>query len=122
MMKVCLMLLIALSSRMVLRAQQLSLNGTWQATLDSNDKKYAVSLPGTLDDAGVGNPVKLTPELNMATLAHLMRKVQYTGKAYYTKTFTVPLSWAPKKIELVLARVIWKSSVWIDKKQITTMQ
>ena len=122
MMKVCLMLLIALSSRMVLRAQQLSLNGTWQATLDSNDKKYAVSLPGTLDDAGVGNPVKLTPELNMATLAHLMRKVQYTGKAYYTKTFTVPLSWAPKKIELVLARVIWKSSVWIDKKQITTTQ
>lgn len=103
--------------------QKLSLAGKWEVRLDSfGSKAYTIQLPGTLDDAGIGNPVKITPGLDMATLVHLTRKVQYTGKAYYTKTFTAPRSWVSKKIELTLGRVLWKSSVWIDKKQVTTMQ
>jgi hypothetical protein len=121
-MKFGLMSLIVISSCCVAHGQQLSLNGVWQVTLDSNNKKYAVSLPGTLDDAGIGNPVKINPELNIATLAHLSRKVQFTGKAYYTKTFTTPRSFSSKKIELELGRVIWKSGVWIDGKQLPATQ
>jgi hypothetical protein len=121
-MKFYLMLLIACSSCYVVYAQQLSLNGTWQVALDSNDKKYAVSLPGTLDDAAIGDPVTVRPELNIATLAHLTRKVEFTGKAYYTRTFITPQSFSSKKIELELGRVIWKSHVWIDGKEVATTQ
>lgn len=114
--------LIAFLSFYLVRGQQLSLNGVWQVTLDSNNKKYAVTLPGTLDDAGIGNPVIVKPELNTATLTHLTRKVAFTGKAYYTRMFTVPRSFASKKLELELGRVIWRSQVWIDGKEVTTTQ
>jgi hypothetical protein len=103
-------------------SQQLSLKGVWQVTLDSNNKKYSISLPGTLDDAGIGNPVNQTPELNIATLAHLTRKVDFVGKAFYTRTFTAPRSFAARKIELELGRVIWSSTVWIDGKKIPISQ
>lgn len=99
--------------------QQLLLNGQWKVKLDSFDKKeYAIELPGTLDDAGIGYPNKIEPALNIATLAHLARKVQYVGKAYYTKTFNVPSGWKSKQIKLALERVLWKSAIWIDDKQV----
>lgn len=100
-------------------AQQLLLNGPWKVRLDSFDKKeYPVKLPGTLDDAGIGYPNKIDPALNMATLAHLARKVQYVGKAFYSRTFTAPVNWQSKQIKLVLQRVLWTSCVWIDEKQV----
>ena len=97
--------------------QKLSLNGLWKVHLDSFDKKeYAIKLPGTLDDAGIGYPNKIEPALNIATLAHLARKVQYVGKAYYSRTFTSPSGWQSKQIKCILERVLWKSTVWIDGK------
>ena len=117
-----LMFLLVVSSCYVVHSQQLSLNGVWQVTLDSNNKKYAVSLPGTLDDAGIGHPVVVKPELNTASLTHLTRKVEFTGKAYYTRTFTIPNAFASKKVELELGRVIWKSRVWIDGKEVAATQ
>lgn len=99
--------------------QKLSLNGHWKVRLDSFDKKeHTVKLPGTLDDAGIGYPNKIEPALNIATLAHLTRKVQYVGKAFYSRTFTVPSRWQSKQIKLLLERVLWKSTVWIDDKQL----
>jgi hypothetical protein len=100
-------------------SQKLSLNGGWKVRLDSFDKKeYAIQLPGTLDDAGIGYANKIEPALNIATLAHLARKVQYVGKAYYSRTFTVPSSWQSKQIQLILERVLWRSTVFIDDKPI----
>src|SRR5436190_6059910 len=99
--------------------QKLSLNGLWKVRLDSFDKKeYTVKLPGTLDDAGIGYANKIEPALNIATLAHLARKVQYVGKAYYSKAFTIPSTWQSKQITLILERVLWKSTVFIDDKQV----
>jgi Glycosyl hydrolases family 2, sugar binding domain/Glycosyl hydrolases family 2 len=100
-------------------AQELSLNGKWQVSLQTEDsKKYAVKLPGTLDDAGIGDKVIPGNGINFSTMAHLTRKVQYVGKAFYTNTFTVPVGWKEKEIILKLGRVIWKSSVTIDGKTI----
>ncbi|THU40215.1 glycoside hydrolase family 2 [Niastella caeni] len=100
-------------------AQEQSLNGHWQVKLDSFDKKeYTITLPGTLDDAGIGYANKIEPTLHIATLAHLARKVQYVGKAYYSKTFSVPPGWQSKQIKLILERVLWNSTVWIDDKQV----
>ncbi|WP_315821397.1 sugar-binding domain-containing protein [Paraflavitalea speifideaquila] len=52
--------------------------------------------------------------MDIAALAHLARKVQFIGKAYYTRRFTVPANWQSKQISLTLGRVLWSSSVWID--------
>jgi hypothetical protein len=101
----------------VSKAQQLSLQGTWQVSLQSEDsKKYPVKLPGTLDDAGIGDKVVPGTGMNFSTMAHLTRKVQYVGKAFYTNTFTVPAGWKGKEIILKLGRVLWKSYVTIDGK------
>jgi hypothetical protein len=100
-------------------AQQLSLNGKWQVALQTEaGKKYAVMLPGTLDDAGIGDKVIPGSGINFSTMAHLTRKVQYVGKAFYSNTFTVPAGWKGKAIVLKLGRVLWKSSVSIDGKTI----
>jgi hypothetical protein len=100
-------------------SQRQSLNGLWKVRLDSFDKKeYTIKLPGTLDDAGIGYANKIEPALNIATLAHLARKVQYVGKAYYKRKFTIPSTWQSKQIKLVLDRVLWKSTIWIDDKQV----
>lgn len=98
-------------------AQQISLAGKWEVRLETNEKKiYFIQLPGTLDDAGVGEPVSIKPSLTIATLAHLQRKVQYTGKAYYRKSFTIPASWRKSQITLALGRVLWQSQISIDGK------
>jgi hypothetical protein len=100
-------------------AQQISLNGTWKVKLENNlQKEYTVKLPGTLDDAGIGDKVVPGSGMNFSTMAHLTRKVQYVGKAFYTNTFTVPPGWKGKEIILKLGRVLWKSSVVIDGKAV----
>lgn len=100
-------------------AQRMSLNGKWRVRLDSFDhREYLINLPGTLDDAGIGIPNSIQPALNLSTLAHLTRKHQYTGKAYYTRTFMVPADWKSKRVRLVLGRVLWKSTIRINGKQL----
>jgi Glycosyl hydrolases family 2, sugar binding domain/Glycosyl hydrolases family 2 len=111
----CVLVLLAFGSR----AQLLSLNGKWQVALQNEDgRKYDIHLPGTLDDAGIGEKVEKGSGINFSTMAHLTRKVQYTGKAYYTNTFTVPAAWKNKHISLRLGRVLWTSAVKIDGKAI----
>src|SRR5688572_8402052 len=100
-----------------LRSQELSLKGAWQVSLDApGGPAHAIQLPGTLDDAGIGTPLQVAPSLDIAALAHLTRKVEFIGKAYYTRTFTVPAGWQSKRITLTLGRVLWRSSVWVDGK------
>jgi hypothetical protein len=100
-------------------AQKLSLNGIWQVALQNeNSKKYEIKLPGVLDDAGIGEKVPIGSGINFSTMAHLTRKVQYVGKAFYTKSFTIPLSWKQKNITLKLGRVIWTSHITIDGKSV----
>ncbi len=100
-------------------AQQLSLNGKWQVSLKSEDSKgYAIKLPGTLDDAGIGDKVEQGSGVNFSTMAHLTRKVQYVGKAFYKNTFTAPVGWKQKRVVLKLGRVLWKSTVMIDGKAV----
>lgn len=97
------------------KTAQLSLNGSWNLRLDSGEQKqYKINLPGTLDDAGIGEMNRQSPKLDMATMAHLTRKRNYVGKAYYTRRFRVPDNWSSKQINLVLGRVLWQSTVWID--------
>lgn len=109
---------------------QISLAGKWQVRLDSlnvglsqnwTQKPFAgstISLPGTLDDAGLGTASTLKPALNNYVLSNLTRKHQYNGVAYYQLEITIPSDWKNKQISLTLERVIWQSTVYLDGKEI----
>lgn len=111
-MVVCALLLVLAGS---LHAQRLLLNGNWNVKLETGQQTpQIIQLPGTLDDAGIGEPVTGTPRVDIATMAHLTRKFNYVGKAYYTRTVKVPANWKGKRLVLTLGRVLWKSQLCID--------
>ncbi|WP_276481462.1 hypothetical protein [Paraflavitalea pollutisoli] len=96
-------------------AQTLDLQGQWTVKLEGERQlPQKIQLPGTLDDAGIGEPLNGTPRLNIASLAHLSRKTSFVGKAYYTREVSIPAGWQGKLILLQLERVLWRSRVNID--------
>jgi len=109
--------------------KQIDLSGNWKFALDSTDVGISnnwfekelsgsIKLPGTLDDAGIGNPNKLSPKLEKPQILRLTRKHTYTGPAWYQKKVTIPENWKDKNISLKLGRVIWESRVWIDDQPV----
>jgi Beta-galactosidase/beta-glucuronidase len=129
---ICLLVLVGHSS---VKAQDIiSLAGEWTVRLDEKktgeqeqwyrqpfEKK--ISLPGTLDDAGIGAPPTLTADtLTKEVLLHLQRKHRYVGHAWYAKEITIPQSWNNKEIELYLERVLWTTKVWIDGREAGTRE
>ena len=131
-------LLIAASS--LLAAEQtpsdrfLSLAGTWNVALDRDDvgvkeKWFAkdfentIQLPGTLCDAGYGDPLTLEPDINnREVLLNLKRKFDYVGVAWYKRTVTIPENWKEKNVTLKLERVLWTSQLWINDKRVGSLQ
>lgn len=113
-------------------AATISLAGDWSFKIDSLNEgersawynkpvsffTQQIKLPGTMDDAGLGTPVDIKPELTRAVMLHLWRKVSYTGAAWYQKEITIPAGWNNKHVELFLERVIWQTNVWVDGKKI----
>lgn len=98
-----------------IQAQEILLNGNWKVQLEQSPfGLYSIQLPGTLDDANIGNKVADTPALNITSLGHLTRKHTYTGKAYYSRTVSIPSNWKNQKITLSLGRVLWRSELSID--------
>ncbi|WP_225585071.1 glycoside hydrolase family 2 protein [Flavobacterium sp. MDT1-60] len=111
----------------------MNIAGDWTVQLDSTDiglqngwqnKRFLqlMKLPGTTDDAGIGVPNKLKPSLEKLQMSHLTRKNSYLGAAWYTREITIPKDWKGKKLILKLERVIWKTNVWIDGKELETGQ
>ena len=105
----------------------ISLAGNWECGLDSlsvgADKvsfNYTVQLPGTLDMASIGKKIDFNPVMEHQTFAGLHRKVNYVGKAWYRKTINIPSELKGKKAFLNLERVIWRSTVYVDGKEIGT--
>jgi beta-galactosidase/beta-glucuronidase len=124
------LVVILIASSLYTHAQRsISLAGQWLVRLDSLnvgiDQQWykqsggkAIQLPGTLDDAGIGNTATLTADkLNKEVLLQLTRKHTYIGAAWYSKEIVIPQSFANKQIELCLERVIWKTRVWVDGKE-----
>ena len=124
-------LLLGLFVAMPAVAQQtISLAGAWTVRLDENKIGEAqqwynqqfegkIQLPGTLDDAGIGNPPTLTADsLTREVLLRLTRKHSYIGHAWYAREITIPAQWKGRQIELLLERVIWNTKVWIDGKAV----
>lgn len=112
--------------------QDISLAGSWKLRLDKEDRGIteqwflkdegqAIQLPGTLDDAGIGDKIKLdTNHMNKDVMLRLTRKHAYTGPAWYSKRIVIPSGWKDKMIRLYLERVIWNTQVWIDGQKAGT--
>ncbi|MGD9557731.1 MAG: sugar-binding domain-containing protein [Mangrovibacterium sp.] len=105
--------------------ETISLAGKWELCLDSTgvdpsqlDFNLKVKLPGTLDEAEIGDPLAMEPEVKREVMLHLQRKHSYIGKAWYRKTIDIPRNAAGKKAELTLERVLWKSTVYVDGKKV----
>lgn len=109
----------------IIHAGDINLAGKWSVRLDPNDEginahwygvlyQQMILLPGTTDDAQLGNTDTLSLELGKEQLMHLTRKYSYLGAAWYSREIEIPVDWKEKDVELYLERVIWKTQVWID--------
>ena len=97
------------------------LGGAWRMALDPEKKgvqegwfkqfpgevSRSIQLPGTLDDAGVGEP--MNPSIHVLT-----RKHEYIGQAWYQREIEIPDTWQGKQVQLWLDRVMWESRLYID--------
>lgn len=112
---------------------ELSLAGEWEVAFDTNldggvhrwlknKYPYKMQLPGTTDEAGLGDLLTLKPSLDREALYQLARKHRYIGTAWYRRTITIPANWQGKQIELMLERVLWQSRVYVDGKPATPQQ
>lgn len=111
----------------------IDLSGNWGIALDSLDKGITeqwytksfsdnMQLPGTTDLAGMGEPGQLIPRLEKPQLLHLTRKHSYIGAAWYNREITIPKEMANRPLNLFLERVMWKSRLWIDGKEVAMPQ
>lgn len=98
-------------------AQSIKLDGMWKAVLSSG-QTAEVTLPGTLDMAGVGIPNALNPAMEKPQLLRLTRKVSYVGECGYSRTIEIPEDMANRPLRLEMERVMWKSSLKIDGKEL----
>jgi len=107
---------------------RIPVSGTWRFKLDPLDKGISekwhvqqlqgkITLPGTLDDAGIGKQVQAdTLKLNKLAMLHLSRRHEYAGAVWYQRAITIPHDM--KAARLMLERVIWKTDCWIDDRQV----
>ena len=100
-------------------ADAIDLSGKWSCQLAGKDVPVdlatvafpaakAIKLPGTLDEAGLGEPVT-KPDYGC-----LSRRFRFIGQAWYRREITVPKEWEGQELELFLERVLWASDAWID--------
>ena len=90
----------------------IDLAGRWRMGFDSAQYNYAVTLPGTTDTNGLGEPCADKTETT-----RLSRRFSYKGQAWYNTSFDVPadsLSWT-----LILERTKL-TRVYVDGKYVGT--
>ena len=95
--------------------QRIDLAGEWFFSLDRDTVitpfthfLETVSLPGTTDTNGKGDPLMSREETT-----HLSRLFSYKGRAWYQKGVEIPPSWKKKRIRLFLERTK-PTEVYVD--------
>ena len=100
--------------------QVLDLSGEWRVTLGSSD--YGITLPNTLDGAGIGEANMLTPMLQKPQLSRLTRKHSFIGVARYQREVNVTREMAGRPLQVMLERVMWRSRLAVDGRDLGQMQ
>ncbi|MFV0607019.1 MAG: glycoside hydrolase family 2 protein [Niabella sp.] len=123
---VFIILIITACSATVSAQQIIPLKGTWGFKLDEANvgikenwatQKFTqtIALPGTTDEAHYGT------KTTGSDFGILTRAYKYIGAAWYQKEVTIPTSWKDKHIVLELERVMWQSKLFVDGKEISTL-
>ncbi|WP_293904762.1 sugar-binding domain-containing protein [Sphingobacterium sp. UBA5670] len=113
----------------LLKAQDaIDLSGTWGFQTDVMDFRRGslsprynhilqetIKLPGITDDYQIGyqNPYKY--------IDRLTRKYEYMGPAWYQRDIEIPANWKGKKIFLYFERTHWLSSIFVDTKEVSSV-
>jgi len=106
--------------------ETIDLTGQWRFSLDPDDDGVesgwyehslggSIALPGTTDDAGVGDPA------TGRETHHLTRTHRYEGAAWYQRTVEIPRDWRDKRVALVLERSR-KTTLWVDDTEVGTQR
>ena len=116
------MLLLSLTATAQL---SIDLSGEWKVNLLQNGKQsdaMKVVLPGTLDDASIGEVNSLEPMLQKPQLSRLTRKHSFIGTAIYQRDIYITHDMAAQPLLLLFERVMWRSRLAIDGRDIGQMQ
>ena len=116
------MLLLSLTATAQL---SIDLSGEWKVNLLQNGKQgdaMKVVLPGTLDDASIGEANSLEPMLQKPQLSRLTRKHSFIGTAIYQRDIYITHEMAAQPLQLLFERVMWRSRLAIDGRDIGQMQ
>ena len=98
------------------------------------------ALPGTLPGRGIGDPITVgtkwtggifdkswftAPEYeiyrkpgNIKVPFWLQPETHYVGAAWFQREIEIPAGWSGKHLMLTLERPHWKTSVWLDEKEV----
>ena len=109
----------------------ISLAGEWQVRLDPKiiglsqnwvapeaSFEQTLALPGTTDQAGLGTPLTMIPEVSKEGLARLQRKHAFIGPVWYRRCIEIPNEWKGRRVTLFLERALWESRAWLDGQEI----
>lgn len=113
-----------------LKAQTVSLNlsGKWKFQTDVMDFRRGslsprynhvlqeeIQLPGITDDKQIGYKVPYQ------YIDRLTRKYEYMGPAWYQRDIEIPAAWKGKKIFMYFERTHWLSSIYVDTKEVSSI-
>lgn len=82
--------------------KRIDLSGKWESSMGE------IQLPGTTDEARLGERTKDTLKTTMLT-----RLYPFEGAAYYERTVDIPTDWQGKRVRLFMEKTK-PSTVWID--------
>ena len=100
-------ILFQMSITVVAAQNYIDLSGEWNIRL-ADGHTSTINLPGTTDEAKLGEK-SVGSDFGILTRAY-----KYIGKAWYERTIDIPESWADSNIELMLERVLWESTIYVD--------
>lgn len=134
----CVPLLAVTVSTHLISAATLDLAGTWRVHFD--DQAHEIRLPGSLPGHGLGDPITVdTPWTggvfdrayydspayapyrepgNIKVPFWLQPETYFVGVARYERTIEIPRNWAGRRLVLTLERPHWKTTVFIDGREI----
>ena len=107
----------------------------------SKELREEIKLPGSLQEQGYGDKPVASTDWTTRIGKQLLSDPRFTeyiqspdfkspfwltpdrhyvGAAWYQKQIKIPDGWANKRIELVLERAHWETTVWVDGKKVGT--
>jgi len=113
----------------LLQAQDaVDLSGTWGFQTDVMDfrrgslsPRYNHVLQGTIKLPGITDDYHIGYQTPYKYIDRLTRKYEYMGPAWYQRDIEIPADWKGKKIFLYFERTHWLSSIFVDTKEVSSI-